>query len=89
MFGNIALSLYIIITKGTRMENNINGAKAQMPVSAPMREFIAEYEADMAYSGAPEYSEFTRLRDAEKLNWIKVNDTKAYDYFEIYKERFA
>ena len=71
------------------MDAKINGAKAQMPVSADEINFIEEYEIDMGYAGVHEYSDFTRLTDAEKLNWIKMNDMKAYNYFLTHKERFA
>lgn len=62
---------------------NINkiGAKAQMPVSAQVKEFILEYEADMADAHAKEYFEYVNLSDIEKLDWIKTNDAEVYETF--------
>lgn len=71
------------------MTFDIRGAKAQMPVSAQVKEFILEYEAEMADAHANEYFEFVNLSDVEKLEWIMTNDATAYDYFFTHKERFA
>ena len=63
------------------MESNINGAKAQMPASAQVRKFIAEYEAEMADAHANEYFEFVNLSDVEKLEWVMTNDAEVYKTF--------
>ena len=60
------------------MTFDIRGAKAQMPVSADEKNFIEEYDIEMAYAGVPKYSDFSQLSDAEKLEWIKTNDAEAY-----------
>lgn len=63
------------------MAFNIVGAKAQMPVSAQVKEFILEYEADMADAHAKEYFEFVKLSEVEKLDWIMTNDDEVYKTF--------
>lgn len=64
---------------------NINkiGAKAQMPVSAQVREFVAEYEADMADAHANEYFAFVLLPDADKLEWIRQNDIEMFNTLNV------
>ena len=63
------------------MTFDIRGAKAQMPVSAQVKEFILEYEADMADAHAKEYVEFVKLSEVAKLDWSKTNDAEVYETF--------
>lgn len=65
------------------MEKNINGAKAQKPVSAQVREFVVEYEADMADAHANEYFAFVLLPDADKLEWIRQNDIEMFNTLNV------
>ena len=65
------------------MESNINGAKAQMPVSAQVKEFILEYEADMADAHANEYFAFVLLPDVDKLEWIRLNDIEMFNSLNV------
>lgn len=62
------------------MKKNIK-AVAQKAASAAEKQFLQEYESDMADAFASEYFGFMNLSDEEKIEWIKENDLEVYRKF--------